>query len=304
MLPKKYKTPLRYPGGKSRATKTLFEYFPDGKVERYYEPFIGGGSMAIEFTRRFPESMVTVSDLDPAVYSFWRTLRDYPVPLTDLLLESKRYCLEIGDHRKLFDESKEYLSDVDRENMKDTLKVAHAFFVVNKCGFSGLMAGGFSEQASHSNFSISNIKALPYYGAHIKNWRIFNADANSMILEADKVPNALVYLDPPYAKVGKDGKSFIYGKDGDMHKSFDHDRFCNSVLASKSNCLISYDNNELIREMYSCFKQETFDLTYTMHSGKAYREDEKKRKELVMWNYKKPGFRGLEVDLLVIDECL
>ena len=210
--------------------------------------------------------------------------------------------METGDHRKLFNECKEYLSDVDRENMKDTLKVAHAFFVVNKCGFSGLMAGGFSEQASHSNFSISNIKALPYYGAHIKNWRIFNADANSMIVEADKVPNALVYLDPPYAKVGKDGKSFIYGKDGDMHKSFDHDRFCRSVLASKSNCLISYDNNELIREMYSGFKQETFNLTYTMHSGKAYREDEKKRKELVMWNYKKMSLGGKEIDLFIIDD--
>ena len=44
---KAYKTPLRYPGGKSRACTKMDQYFPDlsGYVE-FREPFLGGGSVA------------------------------------------------------------------------------------------------------------------------------------------------------------------------------------------------------------------------------------------------------------------
>ena len=286
-LPKQLKSPCRYPGGKSRATKTLFGYFPYTSISAYYEPFIGGGSMAIEFTRRFPNIPVTVSDYDPAVYAFWKTLRDRPISLQERLLQSKAQCEGTLGHRKLFDASRELLLAVTVDDLYQRhsrlYDIAHAFFVVNKCGFSGLMSGGFSEQASVSNFSVRNISNLEHYGRHIRNWNIYHADANDVVRTS--APRALVYLDPPYAKVGKDGKSFIYGKDGDMHKSFDHDRFAASVQECKSNVLLSYDNNDLIKSMYPTYSNETFDLSYTMHSAKAYREDQKERKELVLWNY-------------------
>ena len=45
---KQYKTPLRYPGGKSRACKKMEPFFPDLRdYDVYYEPFLGGGSVAL-----------------------------------------------------------------------------------------------------------------------------------------------------------------------------------------------------------------------------------------------------------------
>ena len=45
---KSYKTPLRYPGGKSRALSKLFQFIPDLKdYTEFREPFLGGGSVAI-----------------------------------------------------------------------------------------------------------------------------------------------------------------------------------------------------------------------------------------------------------------
>ena len=41
---KALKTPLRYPGGKSRAAKYLISQFPYDIIE-YREPFLGGGSV-------------------------------------------------------------------------------------------------------------------------------------------------------------------------------------------------------------------------------------------------------------------
>lgn len=286
-LEKRLKTPLRFPGGKSRATKTLFQYFPLERPTEYYEPFIGGGSMAIEFTRRYPHIPVTVSDYDPAVYAFWKTLHDNPVSLQEQLLESKARCAGVSAHRELFERERQLLLGVTQDTLYaddvDVFAIAHAFFVVNKCGFSGLMSAGFSELASIQNFSEANISRLQYYGEHIKDWRVFHLDANSVIQSTPQ--SALVYLDPPYARVGKDGKSFVYGKDGDMHKSFDHARFAQSIQTCESNILLSYDNNELIKSLYPSFSSETFDLCYTMHSGKSYREAQAERKELVLWNY-------------------
>ena len=58
MIPKRCKTPLRYPGGKSRATKKMFEYLPDmGKIKRFHEGFLGGGSVAFAFARLYPHKM-------------------------------------------------------------------------------------------------------------------------------------------------------------------------------------------------------------------------------------------------------
>ena len=52
---KSLKTPLRYPGGKSRALVKLFQFIPDLKsYKEYREPFIGGGSVALEITKRYP----------------------------------------------------------------------------------------------------------------------------------------------------------------------------------------------------------------------------------------------------------
>ena len=37
------KSPLRYPGGKSKAIKQIFSYVP--KFKEFREPFLGGGSV-------------------------------------------------------------------------------------------------------------------------------------------------------------------------------------------------------------------------------------------------------------------
>ena len=80
----KYTTPLRYPGGKSRAIKFLSQHLP--KIESYREPFLGGGSMALYVTQTYPNTDVWVDDLYYPLYAFWVTLRDHGQQLCDWLL--------------------------------------------------------------------------------------------------------------------------------------------------------------------------------------------------------------------------
>ena len=69
-------TPIRYPGGKSKAVKKLYPMLPNiGEYEEWREPFLGGGSMSIEITKRFPDMKIWVNDLYPALYTFWTSVQ-------------------------------------------------------------------------------------------------------------------------------------------------------------------------------------------------------------------------------------
>ena len=87
---KALKTPLRYPGGKSRAITKMAQFLPDmSKYSEYREPFLGGGSVAIEFTKRCPGVPVWVNDFYTPLAVFWTQLRDNGQDLRDRLTEIK-----------------------------------------------------------------------------------------------------------------------------------------------------------------------------------------------------------------------
>lgn len=63
------KSPLRYPGGKSRAIKTIAPIIPDFK--EYREPFLGGGSVFIYVKQKFPNKKFWINDLYSNLFYFW-----------------------------------------------------------------------------------------------------------------------------------------------------------------------------------------------------------------------------------------
>jgi len=48
----KVKSPLRYPGGKSRALKHILPIIP--KFDEFREPFLGGGSVFLALKQKYP----------------------------------------------------------------------------------------------------------------------------------------------------------------------------------------------------------------------------------------------------------
>ena len=265
----KYTTPLRYPGGKSRAIKFLSQHLP--KIESYREPFLGGGSMALYVTQTYPNTDVWVNDLYYPLYAFWVTLRDHGQQLCDDLRELKTELGESYDaHRMAFDDAKDKLNN-------DIYESGFNFYVANKCSFSGLTANSsFSKQASRANFTFRGIDKLPALSELIQGWRITNQSYEELLYGR----NAFVFLDPPYAI-----KDNLYGNKGDMHKSFDHKLFAAYACASENKCMITYNSELFIKDRFPDWYQKDWDLTYTMRSSGTYTKDQKKRKELLLLNY-------------------
>ena len=265
----KYTTPLRYPGGKSRAIKFLSQHLP--KIESYREPFLGGGSMALYVTQTYPNTDVWVNDLYYPLYAFWVTLRDHGQQLCDDLRELKTELGESYDaHKMAFDDAKDKLNN-------DLYESGFNFYVANKCSFSGLTANSsFSKQASRANFTFRGIDKLPALSELIQGWRITNQSYEESLYGR----NAFVFLDPPYAI-----KDNLYGNKGDMHKSFDHEWFAAQACASDNKCMITYNSELFIKDRFPDWYQKDWDLTYTMRSSGTYTKDQKKRKELLLLNY-------------------
>ena len=279
---KSLKTPLRYPGGKSRACVKMDPFFPDLRdYEEFREPFLGGGSVAIHIAKKYPNLKIWVNDLYEPLVNFWQQLQMFGVDMKDSLTHLKTYNNTEDRARQLFIDSKQVLNDNDASPFDR----ACAFYVVNKCSFSGLTeSSSFSKMASVSNFSLKGIEKLPGYQEIISKWRITNYSYDYVL---NQQGNAFVYLDPPY-----DIKDNLYGKKGAMHKGFDHDKFAADCSACNLPQLVSYNADQLVRDRFTDPKWNAseFDLTYTMRSVGEYMRNQQKRKELLLFNY---GIEGL-----------
>ena len=237
---KSLKTPLRYPGGKSRALANLFRFLPDlSQVTEYREPILGGSSVALEVTKIYPRLIIWVNDLYEPLTNFWKTLQDDGYNMYKRLQELKSRYPDQESARGLFEEAKDLVNDSDTSH----LYRACAFYVINKCSFSGLTeSSSFSKQASESNFSMRGIERLPAYTELIENWKITNGRYQELLTD-DK--NIFTYLDPPY-EIG----SNLYGKRGSMHKGFDHDGFATICDRFVGPQLISYNSSQMIRDRF------------------------------------------------------
>lgn len=272
---KALKTPLRYPGGKSRAVVKLFQYLPDmSNITEFREPFLGGGSMSIAISKQYPSMKIWVNDLYEPLVNFWKHVQHSGQKLSDELLSLKAKYNDETKSSYLFADSKECLahqksSDFDR---------AVAFYIVNKCSFSGLTeSSSFSKQASVSNFSVKGIENLVGYSEIIRNWIITHGFYENLLTDES---NVFVYLDPPY-----EIKDNLYGKKGNMHKTFNHDKFATTCDLYSCPIMVSYNSSNLIKQRFDGWQSAEFAHTYTMRSVGSYTTDQASRHELVLTNY-------------------
>jgi DNA adenine methylase len=274
---KQLKTALRYPGGKSRAVSKIDLYLPDlREYQEYREPFLGGGSVAIHITKKYPNLKIWVNDLYEPLINFWRQVQESGEKLKNTLTEYKVSHNTPTLAKELFLQAKNNINDEEVSSFDRAV----SFYIVNKCSFSGLTeSSSFSQQASTNNFTMRGIEKLPEYSKIIKDWRITNFDYTFLMSEAGTA-DVFMYLDPPY-----DIKDNLYGNKGSMHKGFDHDKFatdCDNCYIDK---MISYNSDQLVKDRFKNWRAAEFDLTYTMRSVGEYMREQKERKELLLFNY-------------------
>lgn len=245
-LPKKYpKSPLRYPGGKNRAIKSILSLIPEDETT-LCSPFLGGASIELACTTRMT---VYGSDIFEPLTDFWKSLITHKEELINIV--KSYFPLEKKEFYKL---QKKLL------HIKDPIERGAVFFVLNRSSFSGTtMSGGMSP--GHPRFTISSIDRLKHF--NVKNFYVENLDYKETI---NKHKDAFCYLDPPYLN----GQA-LYGVKGDTHKDFDHEELA-KILQDKERWIMSYNDCQEIRDLYSSFTIISIEWVYGMSKNKSSNE--------------------------------
>ncbi len=263
------KSPLRYPGGKSRAASFLYKFAPRYKELR--EPFFGGGSFSFFSIQKRPNANYYASDINYDLYCFWNTLKNNKQEMIDEILQIKK---NNKDGRKLFNSLIE-----KRQSEMAGFNRAVDFFVLNRITFSGVVdSGGYSEQAFHKRFTISSIERLEKAYHIVKNIDFSPEDYSELLYKEGE--GIFIFLDPPYYSATK---SKLYGKNGCLHTTFDHEVFFRNLTQCKHKWLLTYDNSTFIQSLFKDFHQIEWELQYGMNN---YRQKNAGiGKELLIANY-------------------
>ncbi len=262
------RSPLRYPGGKSRVVERIAALVPP--FEEFREPFVGGGSVFIYLKQKFPGKKFWINDIYTDLACFWRQSQTAPESVVEQITSWKAEFADGKSLHKFLRENKGNFNEAE---------TAAAFFVFNRITFSGTTeAGGFSAQAFEKRFTDSSVERLKRIPEILRDVRITNFDYEKLI-EADG-ENVFLFLDPPYFSATG---SALYGKNGSLHKTFDHERFAENLKKCPHRWLLTYDDSPFIRELFSFADVADWNLNYGMRNVTA--DSNQKANELFISNY-------------------
>jgi DNA adenine methylase len=260
-------TPLRYPGGKAKAIKKILPLVP--KFSEFREPFLGGASVYLALKQKYPKKRYWINDLSNDLYHFWINLKE----------NSKELIKGVQKIRDTEKDGKLLHKNLVENNPNISLKKAIRFFVLNRITFSGTIeAGGYSQGAFDARFTQSSIERLKPVSSILNNTKITNLDYEELITKKGK--DVFIFLDPPYLSATK---SRLYGKNGNLHTSFDHKRFSEIMKKTKHKWMITYDDCQEVRDLFSFANIISWEFQYGMNNYKQ--ETAAKGKELIITNY-------------------
>ena len=239
------KSLLRYPGGKTRAIKILKGYIP-GTTKEVTSLFFGGGSFELYLASQGIK--VNAYDNFKPLVTFWQEIKNNkPAVIAEVLKHFSHLSKE--DFYKM---QKEILTE------KEPSKIAAMFYVLNRCSFSGTgLSGGMSPK--HERFGANQIEEL-------RNFKTDILVERKSFEESIKLHKGLIFADPPYLIDQK-----LYGVKGNMHLNFNHELLA-SNLKTRGNFILTYNNSEVIKEIYSGCTIEETSWAYGMNKSRKSSE--------------------------------
>jgi len=280
-------SPLRYPGSKRK----LFNYlervlaYNNSTPQVLIEPFVGGGSVFINFLYRHEKSRTIIADKDELVYSFWKTLFTEPSYLINFIKKARV-------NLKTFDQYR-YISSHPAEFSRK--KLAEACLFLNRTSFSGILndsAGPIGGREQKSIYKIDcrfgrenlikKIKSISNFKNRVEVLSYGWAETLKYVAGKDKYKNAhlLYYFDPPFYK--KADQLYRYHFNNVNHKDLR-----DKLMKLKQPWILSYDRAQEIQNLYSAFSRINVSMPYSINSPAKRLE-----KELIITPLKLPKIRS------------
>ena len=242
-MKKNIPTFVKWVGGKKQLIEQFKQLLPK-KIERYAEPFVGGGAVAFYILKTYKPKEIILSDNNEELINCYKVIRKNVEELIKLLKKYK------NEHNKevyyqVRAEDPKLLSDVSR---------AARFIYLNKTCFNGLYRVNSKGQfnvpiGDYKNPAICPEKDLREISKFLKNAVIKQLPFEKVLEYAKK--GWFIYFDPPYYPLKK-GKSFTtYTKEKFLDEEQKHLAAVFKKLDKKScEVMLSNSDTEFIETLY------------------------------------------------------
>lgn len=250
-----YFSPLRYPGGKAALYPFLSKMMVENRLvdNTYVEPYAGGAGAALALLMMEKVSDIVINDLDFSIYCFWKSILNN----TDKFIkkiESTDISIKEWERQQRI-----------KESTASELSLGFATFYLNRTNYSGVInarpIGGFEQKGQWKidarfvkKSLIERIRKIAYFKDRIS---VTNDDGLKVIKKYRGDKDAFIYLDPPY-----------YVKGGSLYlNAYEHNNHAELAKLLESNAkahwLLTYDNVEEIRNLYSKREVVPFEICYS-----------------------------------------
>ena len=121
-------SPLRYPGGKTRACKiidnVISQHFDISRFDTIISPFFGGGSFEFYLQNKYDLKLI-VNDKFTPLYNFWNQVKSNKTVLCEELKKIKSVSKE------QFTAYRSTIMSLSNNVLKQSIQ----YFIINRCSF-------------------------------------------------------------------------------------------------------------------------------------------------------------------------
>ena len=212
---------VKWAGGKNSLIPQLTKYYPlelkEGTIERYIEPFIGGGAVLIDILQRYKVKEAYAFDINIDLINCYNVIKNNVHELIKQLekKEKKFISLDSEERQKYFYDIREEYNSYKLKNGLN-IKRASEFIFLNRTCFNGLYRvnkeGKFNVPCGkYKNPTICDSNNLRNLSKLIENVIFEYGDYRKSEQYVNQ--NTFVYFDPPYRPISATSGFTSYTKE-------------------------------------------------------------------------------------------
>jgi|SRR3989344_2966722 len=255
---------VKWAGGKKQLLEQFKPLFPK-KINRYFEPFMGGGAVAFYIIKNYNPKEIFLSDINEELVNCLNMIK---TNVEDLIQELKKL--------KQLHNKETYLKIRAEDPMLlSQLTRAARFIYLNKTCFNGLYRVNSKNQfnvpmGSYKNPTICAEEELKEISKLLKNATIEVKQFYESVKEAKK--DDFVYFDPPYYPLNKTSSFTSYTKDAFLEKEQEHLAKVFRELDKKGcKVMLSNSDTQFINNLYNEYNVSVVKATRMINSDATKR---------------------------------
>ncbi|MDD6000745.1 MAG: DNA adenine methylase [Bacteroidales bacterium] len=287
---------IKWAGGKTQLLSEIRRKYPE-RIEKYCEPFVGGGAVLFDILSTFNPKEVLINDINAELINTYHQIKTNSEPLISQLSELQQQYKELPeeDRKSLFFAKRERYNSlkINGGNEVENLEKAALFIFINKTCFNGLYRvnskGLFNVPFNNAkNPLICDEENLRACSSVLQKVKMTTGDYSLCNNFIDQ--DTFVYIDPPYRPLNQTSAFTSYSEnDFSDVQQIELGKFIDGISAKKATVVASNSdpknvdtNDNFFDDLYSHFKIERVYASRAINSKGSKRG---KISELLVANY-------------------